>query len=102
MQECELSSAFEGSAFEMAGNRSVACTEGRLSLARERRRVRFASKTPIIVQTPHLYPLPFPRREASADLELYLYRTQYPVAGRPRNPFKLCDFPLVTQMSLLY
>ena len=27
---------------------------------------------------------------------------QYPVAEWPRNPFKLCDFPLVTQMSLLY
>jgi hypothetical protein len=27
---------------------------------------------------------------------------QYPVAGEPQNPFKLCDFPLVTQMSLLY
>jgi hypothetical protein len=27
---------------------------------------------------------------------------QYPVAGWPRNPFKLCYFPLVTQMSLLY
>jgi len=29
-------------------------------------------------------------------------RPQYPVAGWPRNPFKLCDFPLVTQISLLY
>jgi len=27
---------------------------------------------------------------------------QYPVAGWPRNPFKLCDFPLVTHLSLLY
>ena len=24
---------------------------------------------------------------------------QYPVAGWPQNPFKLCDFPLVTQIS---
>jgi hypothetical protein len=89
----------------MAGNRSVACNEGRLSLARERGRVRFDSKTPIIVQTPHLYPLPFPRGEARkecADLEPYLSRTQYPVAGCSRNPFKLCDFQLVTQISLLY
>jgi len=27
---------------------------------------------------------------------------QYPVAGWPRNPFKLCDFPLVTLISVLY
>ena len=27
---------------------------------------------------------------------------QYGVAGCLRNPFKLCDFPLVTKMSLLY
>ena len=27
---------------------------------------------------------------------------QYPVAGLPPNPFKLCDFPLVTPISLLY
>jgi hypothetical protein len=27
---------------------------------------------------------------------------QHPVAGGRRNPSKLCDFPLVTQMSLLY
>ena len=27
---------------------------------------------------------------------------QYPVVERPRNPFKLCDFPLVTLISVLY
>jgi len=27
---------------------------------------------------------------------------QYPVVTQRRNPFKLCDFPLVTSMSLLY
>jgi hypothetical protein len=27
---------------------------------------------------------------------------QYPVAGWPMNPFKLCDFPLVTRISLMY
>ena len=27
---------------------------------------------------------------------------QYPVVGKPRNPFKLCDFPLVCLISLLY
>jgi hypothetical protein len=27
---------------------------------------------------------------------------QYPVAAWHWNPFKLCDFPLVTKMSLLY
>jgi hypothetical protein len=27
---------------------------------------------------------------------------QYPVVGQPRNPFKLCDFPLVSLISLLY
>jgi hypothetical protein len=27
---------------------------------------------------------------------------QYPVAGYSRNHIKLCDFPLVTQKSLLY
>jgi len=42
----------------MAGNRSMACAEGRLSLARERRKVRVNSKVPLIVPTPHLYPLP--------------------------------------------
>jgi len=89
----------------MAGNRSVACTEGRLSLAGERGRVRFDSKTSIIVQTPHLYPVPFLMGEARkecADLEPYLHRAQYPVAGSPRNPFKLCEFPLVTLISVLY
>ena len=67
--------------------------------------MRFDSKTPIIVQTPHLYPLPFPRGEAEkqcADVEPYLHRTQYPVAGWLQDPSKLCDFPLVTQISVLY
>jgi len=27
---------------------------------------------------------------------------QYPVAGSTQNPFKLCDFPLVTPARLLY
>jgi hypothetical protein len=27
---------------------------------------------------------------------------QYRVVGRPQNPFKLCDFPLVTPVRLLY
>jgi hypothetical protein len=27
---------------------------------------------------------------------------QYPVAGWPQNPFKLCDFPLVTLIGVLY
>ena len=27
---------------------------------------------------------------------------QYPVAGWPWNPFKLCDFPLVTLIGVLY
>jgi hypothetical protein len=27
---------------------------------------------------------------------------QYPVAAWSRNPFKLCNFPLVTLTSLLY
>jgi hypothetical protein len=27
---------------------------------------------------------------------------QYAVSGWPRNPFKLCDFPLVTLISLMY
>jgi hypothetical protein len=31
-----------------------------------------------------------------------LARPQYPVARHSQNPFKLCDFPLVTQISLLY
>ncbi len=29
-------------------------------------------------------------------------KPQYPVAGWPLNPFKLCDFPLVTLTSVLY
>ena len=29
-------------------------------------------------------------------------RPQYPVAGHRRNHFKLCDFPLVSPISLLY
>lgn len=64
----------------MAGNRSVACSEGRLSLARERGEA----------------------RKKCADLELYSRRAQYPVAGWPEDPFKLCDFPLVTLISVLY
>jgi hypothetical protein len=56
----------------------------------------------ITVQTLNLYPLPFHRGEACTDLELYLHGAQYPVAGWPRNPFKLCDFPLVTLISLMY
>jgi len=36
----------------------------------------------------------------SNDLSIPL--PQYPVAGWWQNHFKLCDFPLVTQMSLLY
>lgn len=89
----------------MAGNRSVAWTEGRLSLARERRRVRFGSKTPIIVQTSDLYLLLFPKGEARKQ------RAESgagPASGTiscgrlTRNPFKLCDFPLVTQMRVLY
>jgi hypothetical protein len=27
---------------------------------------------------------------------------QYPVVGWLRNPFKLCDFPLVSLISVLY
>jgi len=27
---------------------------------------------------------------------------QYPVVWQPPDPFKLCDFPLVTLISLLY
>ena len=27
---------------------------------------------------------------------------QYPVVGQSQNPFKLCDFPLVSLISLLY
>ena len=34
--------------------------------------------------------------------DLVLARPQYPVAAQRRNHFKLCDFPLVTAMSLLY
>jgi hypothetical protein len=34
--------------------------------------------------------------------ELIAVSPQYPVVGQPRNPFKLCDFPLVTLTSLLY
>jgi hypothetical protein len=33
---------------------------------------------------------------------LIVDRPQYPVAGRLQNHFRLCDFPLVTQISLLY
>jgi len=27
---------------------------------------------------------------------------QYPVVGHPHNHFKLCDFPLVSPITLLY
>ena len=30
------------------------------------------------------------------------YRAQYPVAGQRHNHFNLCDFPLVSPISLLY
>jgi hypothetical protein len=34
--------------------------------------------------------------------ELIAAGPQYPVVGQPQNPFKLCDFPLVRLISLLY
>ena len=34
--------------------------------------------------------------------DLVLACPQYPVVTQRRNPFKLCDFPLVSAMSLLY
>jgi hypothetical protein len=39
------------------------CAEGRLSLAKERGRVRVVFKTPLIIPTPDLHPLPFCRGE---------------------------------------
>ena len=41
------------------------------------------------------------RREVAFRLGV-LARPQHPVAGQRPNPFKLCDFPLVTPITLLY
>ena len=98
MQECELSSGFEGSAFEwviVASHvlRDASPWRGRGGGSTRRRQE---------LSKPLIFILSLSQGEASADLEPYLHRAQYPVAGWPRNPFKLCDFPLVTQISVLY
>ena len=42
-------------------------------------------------------------RNSGALLDvLDLVYTQYPVSWAGQNHFKLCDFPLVSQISLLY
>ena len=92
----------------MAGNRSVACAEGHLSLVKERVRIDF--HPPLIAPSLHLDPLLLwqeHRRESaqgSGEFQSYLAggQTQHPVAGVVQNHFKLCDFALVTPTTLLY
>jgi hypothetical protein len=94
----------------MAGNRSVACAEGRLSLVRVRERRSIDFNTPLIAPSPHPDALPIwqrDRRESAQAPErfqsdLTRQQTPYPVAGMVQNHFKLCDFALVTPTSLLY
>jgi hypothetical protein len=94
----------------MAGNRSVARAEGRLSLVREKGSVRINFDMSLITLSPHLDPLALwqgGRREtpqASGRFQSYVAgrQTQYPVAGSIQNHFKLCDFALVTPATLLY
>src|ERR1700730_3189055 len=49
----------------MAGNGRVARAGAFLSLIRERGTVRVRSEVSLIMQTPHLHPLPYRRREAT-------------------------------------
>jgi len=41
-------------------------------------------------------------RTEGIDLNPYLHRTQYRVVRFDQNPFKLCDFSLVTLIAVLY
>ncbi|PYL63086.1 MAG: hypothetical protein DMF24_01560 [Verrucomicrobia bacterium] len=63
------------------------CTKGRLFTGKEEEEGHFLKK-PLIYRAHH-----FERRYPEA---------QYRVATPARNPFKLCDFPLVTPATLLY
>jgi hypothetical protein len=83
----------------------MASAEGRLSLARERRKVRIHSKALLIVPTPHLNPLPSLQGRGDKErikMERSSRQAQYPVARSTQNPFKLCDFQLVTLIAVLY
>src|SRR5437868_12609055 len=73
--------------FRVAGNGSIEGTKGCLFTGKEEEEAH-SLKKPLICRAHH-----FERRCPEA---------QYPVATPARNPFKLCDFPLVTPASLLY
>ena len=79
------------------------CAEELLSLVRRSVKVMF--KPPISSSEPLIFML-FPtkgrggkRRINLSDLAL---EAQYPVVAPGQNPFKLCDFPLVTPARLRY
>jgi hypothetical protein len=71
----------------MAGNRSMERAKGRLCLGKGEEEGR-PLKKPLVCRA-HRFERPC--RQA-----------QHPVAASVRNPFKLCDFPLVTPARLLY
>jgi hypothetical protein len=90
----------------MAGNCSAAHAKGRLSLVKERGRARFEAQASLSFPTPHLHPLPRRREEARKG------HAKFPAGHDSRattscgrmasDPFKLCDFALVTPTTLLY
>ena len=67
----------------MAGTFSAACAMGRLSLARERGRVRVDSKTPLIVPTLHLHPLPLSQGESRKSTQAPNSEKRYAAKSSP-------------------
>jgi hypothetical protein len=87
----------------MAGNCGIAHAEGRLSLERERRRVRVTFKSPVSPPNPSPASSPVVQEERRKITE-HMLTSEGPIScGWPvPNPFKLCDFLLVTPARLLY
>src|SRR5882757_2205932 len=70
----------------MAGNSSVACAEGRLSLARERAMLRFDLKTSLLFPISHLDALRLSRRrdaKAQAPTSVRRYAADHLGLGTP-------------------
>ncbi len=94
----------------MAGNCSVACAMGFLSLARKRRKVRVDSKTSLRVPALHLHPLPLPKERGENAMHAFTLRVPLDQAThnilwlhRSKNPpncvFFACHPPTLTVLT---
>src|SRR4029453_219699 len=94
----------------MAGNCSVTCAEGHLSLEKGRRKVRIAPKTLLLVPIPRpLSLIPRKRREPQASTSVRPYAAEDPELAPPTScgwrgwdALQIVCFSLVTLGRLLY